>query len=464
MSHLARKNEAQKRLIWQALQIIGLSAAIAVLLIRSVSCTSSQSLHTSPQGLYQTVYHELPLYLYEPDKLSGDWSSWADGCPRLESDNDAVTCSNKMLATLADPYTRLYSAREAANLMQETSGKSVGIGILIDPQMDATGEKPALAPDQSPKPKTDPDEYPLIGRVFESGPADKAGLKVGDAIVSADGTDLKGASLQVLLQKLKDKSGTTVNLVIRRNGINKPLTVTRDVFNRPAVSAKRFGSIGYIHLESFQQDDTVEEIKEKIRSLDDTKSLILDLRNNPGGQVDITVKLASLFLQEGTIVSIHQRVPKASFIKKTYSLSSTNLVTEEIDETTGRSTRLTQDRLPNMTGDKPIVILVNGQSASAAEMFTGALKDNGRAIIVGERTFGKGIGQALLPFPNGTILSVTMIRYFTPNGTWPGDGSANLRGIAPHHHVRQGAKILSPGSDTDEQLKFAIELLENGKN
>lgn len=113
-----------------------------------------------------------------------------------------------------------------------------------------------------------------------------------------------------------------------------------------------------------------------------------------------------------------------------------------------------------MSGGKEIVILVNGHSASAAEMFTGALKDNGRAVVVGEQTFGKGIGQMIIPFPNGTMLGVTTLRYFTPSGTWLGDGSSQHHGITPDHVVKQETKVLRPGSETDNQLKFALELLK----
>src|SRR5262249_17358773 len=152
----------------------------------------------------------------------------------------------------------------------------------------------------------------------------------------------------------------------------------------------------------------------------------------------------NLFLKEGTIVSMRNRIPYQGYSKTTHSLTANELITEDVDEASGRTTKTSEPRLANLTGDKPIVILVNGHSASAAEMFTGALKDNGRAIVVGEQSFGKGIGQTIIPFLNGTMLGVTSLRYFTPNGTWLGNGSSEHHGIKPDHEVKQATKILRP--------------------
>jgi Periplasmic protease len=201
-------------------------------------------------------------------------------------------------------------------------------------------------------------------------------------------------------------------------------------------------------------------MKAAIQSLSGSEKLVIDLRGNPGGRVDICIDLVSLFLKEGTVVSIRNRVPYKGYTKTSHVLTTGAMVEEELDEATGAVTQTMGAREMNVAGDKPVVILVNGHSASASEMFTGALKDNGRAVVVGEQTFGKGIGQMIIPFPNGTMLGVTTLRYFTPNGTWLGDGSSQHHGITPDHVVKQETKVLRPGSDTDNQLKFALELLK----
>lgn len=468
MLHLAPKAETQRGFLGRFLQTFGLGATAAILFVVAASTFfASHFLFTTPEGLYHRVYQAVPIFLYEPN-ANPNWSSWQswehkyDG--KIKSDADAVKYANEMIGSLNDPFTHLYSAEETRAMKQQMSGQFSGIGIGLDVQMDPSGEKPLLSSDGKPMPKADADGYPLVDRVFEGGPSDSAGLKAGDALVSADGIDFKDKSLDVVVTALKNgKSGTTVKLIVRRDGADHPVDVVRGVINSPAVTVKTFGKTGYIRLESFEQDDTVEEMKAALKSLSGSESLVIDLRGNPGGRVDICIDLVSLFLKEGTVVSIRNRVPYQGYSKTTHSLTAGDMVEEELDEGSGAVTRSIGPREAYMAGGKPIVILVNGHSASASEMFTGALKDNGVAVVIGEQTFGKGIGQMIIPFPNGTMLGVTTLRYFTPNGTWVGDGSSQHHGIKPDHEVKQATKVLRPGSDTDNQLQFALELLESGK-
>src|SRR5262249_23596 len=198
--------------------------------------------------------------------------------------------------------------------------------------------------------------------------------------------------------------------------------------------------------------------------LKDSKALIIDVRGNPGGFVNNAINIASLFIEQGTVVTIRSRIPgdpkSPQYETETLKLTANALVTETTDSRQpGVTSRSSGERQPNMVGDRPVVILVNGNSASASEMFTGAVKDNGRATVVGTRTFGKGIGQSSLRMPNGTQLHITSLRYFTPNGTWLGDGgNTQSHGIEPDVVV-ESAKNLEFGEDSDNQLKQAIEIL-----
>jgi carboxyl-terminal processing protease len=174
------------------------------------------------------------------------------------------------------------------------------------------------------------------------------------------------------------------------------------------------------------------------------------------------LQLTSLFINDGKLVSIRERDAGSGHSLSTFSVNPKDLVISVKDETSGRVRDQHVKRLKAIAGNKQIVILVNGHSASASEMFTGALKDNGRATVVGERTFGKGIGQSVLRMPNGTSLHITSLRYFTPSGNWLGDGgnSSESYGIEPDHQVKL---VETPktrlGSPNDNQLSFALELI-----
>jgi carboxyl-terminal processing protease len=247
------------------------------------------------------------------EQAPANWQKWEhkyDG--QINTTEDAVKFANEMIGSLKDPFTRLYSPAETAAMEQRMSGKFSGIGIGLDVEIDAATGQPVLSPDKKPMPKADANGYPLVARVFEGGPSDVAGLKAGDALVSADGIDFKGKSLDVVVGAVKNgKSGTTVKLIVSRDGANLSIDVVRGVISSPAVTVKTFGKVGYIRLESFEQDDTVDEMKAALKSLSGSEKLVIDLRGNPGGRVGICFDLVSLFLPEGTVVSIRSRIPDA---------------------------------------------------------------------------------------------------------------------------------------------------------
>jgi len=240
--------------------------------------------------------------------------------------------------------------------------------------------------------------------------------------------------------------------------------VKQDKLNFKTLTAPNGQKVGYIRLEDFMDLNAPEEMDSALKSLN-VDRLVIDLRGNPGGMMPICLELASMFVEKGTLVSTRARVHDAGYETTKYELQDKALAVVTKNEDSGSSSTRLQERQEPIAAKTQIVIRVDGNSASAAEMFTAALQQNGRATVVGEQSFGKGIGQSVMRFPNGTEFHVTTFRYFTPNGFWLGNGgngaaSKEQFGITPDHKVPftkvKGARF---GSPLDNQLNFAIDLL-----
>ncbi|MDZ7735432.1 MAG: S41 family peptidase [Gammaproteobacteria bacterium] len=297
-----------------------------------------------------------------------------------------------MLAGL-DPHSA-YLDKDAYQTLQEgTSGEFGGLGIEVGME---DGFIKVIAP-------------------IDDTPAARAGIKAGDTIIRLDDTPVKGMSLADAVEHMRGKPGTDIELTIVRDNTDKPLkiTVTRDVIKVKSVRSRMLEpGYGYVRLSQFQSH-TAEDARKAIDKLkadadadadtddkDDLKGLILDLRNNPGGVLSAAVSVADIFLDDGLIVYTEGR---------------------------GEDNQLRFSAKPvDMLNDLPLVILVNGGSASASEIVAGALQDHKRAIIMGEKTFGKGSVQTILPMNNDTALKLTTARYYTPSGR-----SIQANGIVP---------------------------------
>lgn len=451
--------------LFRVLSGLGLGAAVLLLLVANLVLIQVGAYFTAtPQGLYHRVWETTAEHIYDPATL-GDWKQWEHKYDdQLESDDDAAWAITEMLKSIGDRYTFFMDAREVQAANERSQGNFTGIGLVLGVKTDAHGQ-PVPASDGRPLPETDDNGYPLVKQLMNGGPATKAGLKVGDAITAVDGQDSRGQSLDKLIGQIRGQAGTRVTLGIRRLGQDFTVTVTRDKINIPAVTTKRLpGDVGYLRLEGFDQHDATEEVRAGLEELKESRALIIDLRGNPGGFVHNAISIASLFLETGTVVTIRSRIPgdpgAPQYQTQTVQLTASALVTESTDSRRPEGKDVaSSDRQPNMAGNRPMVILVNGGSASAAEMFTGAIKDNCRATVVGTRTFGKGIGQSSIRMPNGTQLHVTSLRYFTPNGTWLGDGgNSQSQGIEPDVLV-EPSKNLEFGQENDNQLQKALEIL-----
>ena len=267
---------------------------------------------------------------------------------------------------------------------------------------------------------------------LEDSPAERAGLLADDAILEINGESTKGISIDVAADKIRGEKGTTVTLLIQRKGVpNKTYSIVRDeieiksVSTKPPIETEIPKDIQYIRLSSFISKNAAGEIETILNSSPDAKGYIIDLRSNPGGLLTNAIYISDMLLKGGVIVST---VDRDSY--KTTTRARNHQVT-----------------------DKPIVILINKGSASASEILSGALKDNRRATIVGEQSFGKGLVQEINKLPDEAGINITIQRYLTPSGS-----DIHKKGITPDVVVE--LKKENVDAKDDVQLKKAIEILK----
>jgi carboxyl-terminal processing protease len=284
-----------------------------------------------------------------------------------------------MLHTL-DPHSNFYDPKAFAQMREDQHGKYYGVGMSIQPQADKDGTTKivVLAP-------------------FEGTPSFKAGIRPGDVIESIDGKSTKGMDSTAVASLLKGPKGTHVSVTMEREGANKPLVfdLVRDDIARPSVDLAFLirPGVGYIHVTSFIETTSHEvgEALDTFQASGDLKGLVLDLRGNPGGLLNEAVNTSDKFLQKGqVVVSQHGR----AFPDQVYRAAHGEQGTDKY----------------------PIVVLVNRNTASAAEIVSGALQDHDRALIVGETTFGKGLVQTVFQIAENTGLALTTYHYYTPSG------------------------------------------------
>jgi len=306
----------------------------------------------------------------------------------VEPVEDKVLLENAIRGMLAglDPHSAYLVPDDYQELQEGTSGEFGGLGIEVGME---DGFVKVIAP-------------------IDDTPAQRAGVEAGDLVIRLDDTPVKGMSLQDAVKVMRGEPGTDIVLTIVREGLDRPIriTITRDVIRVTSVRSRSLEpGYGYIRISQFQLR-TGESLREAVGKLredagdDGLKGLVLDLRNNPGGVLNAAVSVSDAFLDEGTIVYTEGRMEDA---KLTFSAKSSDIL----------------DGIP-------LVVLVNAGSASASEIVAGALQDHRRAVIMGEKTFGKGSVQTILPLGNGSALKLTTARYYTPSGT-----SIQARGIVP---------------------------------
>lgn len=453
--------------IWRIFTGSGLIASTALVgLVALGLFIATQLLITTPKGLYHRTWETAGQHIFDPATL-GDWQQWEHKYDsQIQTNEDAVKYANEMLMSVKDRYTYLLSPDMAADEQRRNEGNFVGIGIVFDFETDPKTGEPMLDAKGNPKPRTDDKGHPIVRQVMDGSPAKVGGVQAGDAIAAINGDSTTGKSLEDIVKVLRNKAGTKVTLDLVRGGQALPATtLTRAAISMPAVTWKMLpGNVGYIRLNGFDQLDAIDEMKDAMSNLAGASSIVFDMRDNPGGFVHNAVGITSMFVKEGVLVKIKSRIPgdpaNPQYETTTLRVEGDDLISEtERTDKPGKETDR-EKRTPYLLNGRPLVVLVNGHSASASEMTAGALKDHGFPVL-GEKTFGKGIGQAVLPMPNGTMMHITSLRYLTPSGYWPGDGGNSVsNGIEPTTVVKPDAKNIEHGSERDNQLKAAVDLLQ----
>lgn len=318
-----------------------------------------------------------------------------------------------MMKSVNDRYTVFMTPKEFAGLNQGLDGGDFGgTGIVI--QLD------------------DKTKYISVENVVPNGPADKAGIEQDDLITAIDGTSTKGMSLNAASGKLRGKEGTRVTLTVERDGsaLPAPIGITRAKIHQLSVYEKMLsGKIGYVALTVFGKD-TGSELDAALDRLQKqgARALILDLRDNGGGYLEAAVAVSSKFIPSGPIVSVESR--------------ASNITTLDADDTA--------------ITPIPLVVLVNGYTASASEITSGAIQDSAVGTIMGTKTFGKGVVQTIIPLPDGSAIKVTTARYLTPRNR-----DINHLGITPDVVVGENKHPQFGQPSKDEQLTRAIQYLDD---
>lgn len=311
-----------------------------------------------------------------------------------------------VVAALGDPYSEYYTEEEYESLMESTSGEYNGIGVSIS-QKEENGEI-------------------TIATVFDDTPAKEAGIQEGDVIVAVDGNDMTGKSSQDVVSMIKGKTDGTVTITVMRNGEKLDIQVEIRKVERPTVANHMMdGNIGYIKLGEFDGVST-SQFSEALNELKDQgmEKLVIDIRDNPGGRLDVVCDLLDLFVDKDKLI--------------VYTKDKDGNKQEEYT------------RYDASVKDIPISIIVNGNSASAAEVFTGVMQDYGLAKIVGTQTFGKGIVQKILDMGDGSAVKLTVSKYYLPN-----DENIHGQGITPDYVIDA-----DENTEEDVQLNKAVEVLE----
>ncbi len=315
-----------------------------------------------------------------------------------------------------DPHSHFLDAAEYQAMRVSTSGQYSGVGLEV---ADHEGRVVVVSP-------------------IEGSPAARAGVRAGDVLLQIDGEGLRHGGLDRAVERMRGPTGSTVRLTVAREGEAEPLQfeLERSEVHVRTVSAARLpGSVGYMHITHFN-DETPRDVSDLLAKLQDVgplRGLVLDLRGNPGGVLDSAVSVADDFLDDGLIVRAEGRAAGARF---------------EMRASDG-----------DLLGNAPIVVLVDRGSASGSEIVAGALRDHRRATLMGERTFGKGSVQTVIPLSGGSALKLTTSRYFTPSGA-----SIHERGLDPDVHLAFGplpAGAPQPEPAADPAVRAALQYLRD---
>ena len=354
------------------------------------------------------LYEKIDLFSEVLETIKQEYVNEVDQAEMMDS------AINGLLQSL-DPYSGYMSPKSFDGMQTDTKGKFGGLGIEIGME---SGVVKVISP-------------------IDDTPAANAGIKSGDYIVRINDQQVQGKTLTEAVELMRGPVGSEIKLTIRRKNEKKALEfkIKRAIIEVKSVEAKIIGEnneIGYIRLKSFNQNSD-DQLFENINNFEKKEKLtgyILDLRNNPGGLLAQAISITDFFLDDGEIVSTKGR--KISETRKFFSKKG------------------------DVINKKPLIVITNNGSASASEIVSGALKDHKRAIILGERTYGKGSVQSIIPLKNGGGLRLTISKYYLPSGK-----SISEVGVLPDIFVEEVGKDFKINTETDNQLKYAVDLLKS---
>jgi len=350
------------------------------------------------------LYEKIDLFSEVLEKVKNEYVEEIDQAETMDA------AINGLLQSL-DPYSGYMNPEIFKESQEETSGEFGGLGIEVT--MEA-GVVKVISP-------------------IDDTPAAKAGVKAGDYIVQINGEQVQGKTLMEAVNLMRGPVGTSVEITVRRKNLKKAkvIKIVREVIEvRSVVSKQIKNRVGYLRLRAFNENSGT-QLKNEISKIEKNKKTIgyiLDLRNNPGGLLSQAVKISDFFLDNGEIVSTNGR--KSNENRKFFA--------QKGDKING----------------KPLIVLINNGSASAAEIVAGALQDQKRAVLLGETTYGKGSVQSIIPLKNRGAIRLTVSKYYLPSGK-----SISEVGVIPDIRIEAEGEEFSINTDTDNQLNYAIKLL-----
>ena len=388
-----------------------LSVLIMVIVLFAITNMQNPAMALTPQSLYDRAWRLINTKYVDDTQNQQNWERWRHKYDNVIVDEeDAYVAIATMVDSLGDVYTKFLTPKEYKQESESIQGSLKGIGVQIGVR---DGKLLIIAP-------------------LEDTPGEKAGLKSEDEILEIDGKSTKGITVEAAADKIRGPEGTKVNLLIKRKGEeNKLYTIERANIELKSVSTKppKIGSVddnlGYIRLSSFISRNAASEFQTALNEMKSKDGIIIDLRSNPGGLLTNAIYIADMMLSSKTIVSTVDR----------------------------DGYKDTQNSASQVLTEQPIVVLINGGSASASEILSGALKDNKRATIVGKKSFGKGLVQEINKLPDGSALHITIQKYLTPNGT-----DIHKKGIEPDYTVEITEEDIK--NKKDPQLEKACEILQ----
>jgi len=350
------------------------------------------------------LYEKIDLFSDVLEKIQNEYVEEVDPAKAMDA------AINGVLQSL-DPYSAYMSPEIFEETQTESSGKFGGLGIEVSME---SGVVKVITP-------------------IDDTPAARAGIKAGDYIVRINGKQVRGKTLMEAVTLMRGPVGTPIEITIRRKGLKKAkiFKINREVIEIKSVVSKEVkNKIGYLRLRAFNENSS-SQLKKEISKIEKNKKnigYILDLRNNPGGLLSQAIKISDFFLNDGEIVSTKGRKNREN--RKWFA--------KDGDKING----------------KPLIVLINNGSASAAEIVAGALQDQKRAVLLGDTTYGKGSVQSIIPLKNRGALRLTVSKYYLPSGK-----SISEVGVIPDIKVEEEGEDFSINTDTDNQLNYAINLL-----